>query len=79
MTVSQALKKLAIEGFIERHEHQEDTRAKSIALTKKGKKLALKLVPLVEGIDVKFFNIISIEKQKSLTHILNNLIQATNE
>ena len=79
MTVSQALKKLATEGLIERHEHQEDTRAKSVALTKKGKKLASKLVPIIEAIDAEFFNTVSGKKQKSLVNILNHLIQSANE
>jgi len=51
MTVSKSLKKLVAEGFIERAEHEQDTRAKSVHLTKKGRTMAMKLVPIVEKID----------------------------
>jgi DNA-binding MarR family transcriptional regulator len=50
MTVSKSLKKLVARGFVKRAEHQEDTRAKSVCLTKKGQAMASKLVLIVEKI-----------------------------
>lgn len=79
MTVSQALKKLSSEALIERQEHQADTRAKSVVLTKKGKKLITKLVPLIENIDAEFFNKIQKKEQRALINTLNDLIQKENQ
>ena len=74
MTVSKALKKLVTEGYIKRMEHKQDTRAKSVYLTKKGKEMAAKLVPIVEEIDARFFGVIKRNAQQSLINILNNLV-----
>lgn len=74
MTVSKSLKKLVALGLVKRHEHQQDTRAKSVKLTKKGKALAARLVPIVESIDEKFFGRISCKDQKNLISLLNFLI-----
>lgn len=76
MTVSQALKKLVQAGFIQRAEHAEDTRAKSVVLTPQGKALITQLVPLVEKIDAEFFGVMSPEKQQLLTCLLNELTQS---
>lgn len=74
MTVSQSLKKLVATGYIKRQEHDKDTRAKFVYLTKKGKTLTLKLVPIVETIDSNFFGVLKKNKQQSLITILNTLI-----
>jgi DNA-binding MarR family transcriptional regulator len=74
MTVSKALKKLVTEGYVKRIEHKEDTRAKSVLLTKKGKELASKLIPIVEKIDEEFFCIVKKTERLSLINVLNNLI-----
>lgn len=76
MTVSQALKKLVQTDFIQRAEHTEDTRAKSVVLTSKGKDLMMQLIPLVEKIDAEFFSVISPEKQQLLTCLLNELTRS---
>jgi DNA-binding MarR family transcriptional regulator len=55
MTVSKALKKLVGNNLIKRSEHKEDSRAKSVLLSKKGKELILTLIPIVETIDHDFF------------------------
>jgi len=55
MTISKSLKKLVSIGLVTRYENLEDTRAKNAKLTKKGEKLASILVPIVEGVDKKFF------------------------
>ena len=55
MTVSKSLKKLVGMDLVARHENQEDTRAKSVQLTKSGAALTGKLVLIVEGVDEDFF------------------------
>lgn len=74
MTVSKSLKKLVAQGYIKRIEHPQDTRAKSVYLTKKGKEIASKLVPMIEKIDKAFFGIISKAKQRSLIGVLSSLV-----
>lgn len=74
MTVSKSLKKLVAVGLINRMEHKKDTRAKSVHLTVKGRAKAVKLVPIVEKIDAKFFSMISPGKQRSLVTILSDLV-----
>lgn len=74
MTVSKSLKKLVSLEFVTRTEHEIDTRAKSVLLTKKGKEMVHMLVPIVEGIDSGFFGKASNKEQKSLVHILAKLI-----
>ena len=77
MTVSKSFKKLVAEGYVKRLEHKQDTRAKSVFLTKKGKELATKLVPIVEKIDADFFGMIKKQDQRLLLSILNDLIEKT--
>ena len=74
MTVSKSLKKLVIFGYVNRIEHETDTRAKSVSLTKKGKDMVGTLVPIVEGLDAKFFGKASDKEQKNLIGILSKLI-----
>lgn len=74
MTVSKSLKKLVAEGYVQRNEHKEDTRIKTVSLTIKGKKLASKLVPIVEQIDATFFETIKKNDQQAFISILRNLV-----
>lgn len=73
MTVSISLKKLALGNFVERAEHEQDTRAKSVALTDKGRKLIQTLVPIVENIDEHFFGRLKKNEQNLLIPILGKL------
>jgi DNA-binding MarR family transcriptional regulator len=73
MTVSKSLKKLASQGLIKRAEHKTDSRAKIVNLTKKGKNLVQKLVPIVEKIDEEFFGKPSKKEQQMLIDILVKL------
>src|SRR5690242_20662094 len=66
MTVSKALKKLVGDGCVKRIEHKDDTRAKSVYLTKKGEGLVSKLIPIVENIDEQFFGVIKKAARRSL-------------
>ena len=73
MTVSKSLKKLINQDLICRVEHKTDTRAKSISLTDKGRKLIHRLVPIVEKIDAKFFSKVSKCDEKLLIQVFNKL------
>jgi DNA-binding MarR family transcriptional regulator len=77
MTVSNSLRKLANDGYISRVEHETDTRAKSVSVTKKGKAKIRALVPIIEGIDSLFFNRLSGDEQKILLPILAKLSMNT--
>lgn len=74
MTVSKAFKKLATEGYVKRLEHKIDTRTKTIFLTKKGKELITKLIPIVEKIDEDFFGVVKKSDCRSLIGILHNIV-----
>lgn len=73
MTVSNSLKKLVALGFVNRVEHETDSRAKRVTLTEKGKILARRLVPIIEKIDAEFFWKLSIQDGKDLVRILGQL------
>jgi DNA-binding MarR family transcriptional regulator len=75
MTVSSALKKLVELGFVNRTEHEIDSRAKRVTLTTKGKSLARKLVPVVEKIDEEFFGALNTQDRKNIIRILGKLIK----
>jgi DNA-binding MarR family transcriptional regulator len=79
MTVSQSLKKLVALGYVNRIEHETDTRAKSVSLTPKGKERVRTLVPIVEKIDSLFFGKASSQEQKSIIHILGKLTANTSD
>jgi len=77
MTVSKSIKSLALKELVTRDEHPEDTRAKSVGLTKSGTKLAKKLVGIVEGVDAEYFGILNKQDQKNLIQALRQLNQTT--
>jgi DNA-binding MarR family transcriptional regulator len=79
MTVSQSLKKLSALGYVKRVEHEVDTRAKSVSLTKKGKDMVRILVPIVECIDNRFFGKLPSSEQKDLINIMLKLTDDLNE
>ncbi len=79
MTVSKSLKKLTLLKLVNRIEHETDTRAKNVSLTKKGTTLIHKLVPIVEKIDSQFFGKTSATEQQKLIHILRKLIAGSND
>lgn len=74
MTVSKSLKKLIELGLIVRVEDKQDTRAKNVNLTDKGKKLITKLVPIVEKIDDKFFKKLNKSEMKIFLKFFNTLL-----
>jgi DNA-binding MarR family transcriptional regulator len=79
MTVSKTLKTLVALGFVSRVEHEDDARAKSIALTDQGKNMVYILVPIVEDIDAQFFGSIAGNEEKQFAAMLVKLIGDSNE
>lgn len=77
MTVSKSLKKLVLDNYVKRMEHKDDTRAKAVLLTKKGKLLISKLVPIVEKVDDDFFHGIKKADRVSLINLLSDLVSNT--
>lgn len=71
MTVSKSLKILSTQGHVNRLEHTQDTRVKKVSLTPNGKALASLLIPLVEGVDERFFNVLNQPDKSKLLHLLN--------
>ena len=55
MMTSQVLRALEKRGLVAREAHPSDTRAKVLALTKRGRSLTWKTVPIVEQADRAFF------------------------
>lgn len=74
MTISTSLKSMVSSGLVERTENKNDTRIKSVLLTKKGRKLALNLVPKVEKIDREYFGSLQENEQKQLATLLLKVI-----
>lgn len=74
MTVSKSLKKLIAMKLVTRVEYEKDTRVKLVQLTAKGEKLVVQLIKVVEGIDRKFFDVLSQDEQKSLIRLFYKLI-----
>jgi MarR family transcriptional regulator, organic hydroperoxide resistance regulator len=73
MTTSTVLRTLQQKGFIQRQEHLTDTRAKTVGLTKEGKKIIKKAVVTVEKFDTEFFSLLgnkTIELNKNLLTLL---------
>lgn len=79
MTVSKSLKKLANQSYVNRKESHNDTRAKWVHLTPKGKNLVSKLIPIVEQIDAEFFGTVPKMDQQTLIQILGKLMTETHD
>ncbi|WP_238475994.1 MarR family winged helix-turn-helix transcriptional regulator [Clostridium manihotivorum] len=58
MSVSQIVKGLEKNGFIERTANPKDSRAKAVKLLPKGLEMVIKALPMVEKIDDDFFGIL---------------------
>lgn len=56
MTLSDLVNTLITKKLLARSEHPQDKRSYSLRLTKRGKDVTLKAVPIVEGIDKNFFS-----------------------
>ena len=74
MTTSTVLRTLQRKGFIQRHEHLTDTRAKTVALTEDGIKMIKNAVITVEKFDRDFFSLLgdkTTELNKNLSILLD--------
>jgi DNA-binding MarR family transcriptional regulator len=56
MMVSDLMVTLMQKKLLQRSRHSTDSRAYALSLTAKGRKLVLKAIPVVEGIDIQFFS-----------------------
>ena len=75
MTTSTVLRTLQTKGLIKRHEHETDTRAKTVGLTEVGLKSIKQAIKTVEQFDKEFFS--SLDKNakdfnKKLITLLDN-------
>lgn len=70
MTTSTVLRTLQQKGFIQRQEHQTDTRAKTVGLTEEGEKITKKAVVVVEKFDSDFFSLIGTDAKLLNKHLL---------
>lgn len=75
MTISKALKNLILEKLIIRHECPDDSRAKVVMLTEKGKTLIHKLIKIVEKIDYDFFKTFNQNEQKDFIKLLSKILE----
>ncbi len=74
MTVSKALKALIGRGWVKRHEHAHDTRAKAVRLTDKGRAMTGVLAPIVEGVDARFFEALTATERRRFQAAIARLI-----
>jgi DNA-binding MarR family transcriptional regulator len=74
MTVSKSLRQLAAAGLVKRSEDKQDPRANAVTLTDKGRKLVSTLVPLVEGVDAKFFGALAPRRRAELAGLLRSVL-----
>lgn len=73
MTISKSLKQLQKDGFVNRCEHETDTRAKSVTLSDSGKALAKLALKSVECVDRDFFAKLKQDEQKTLNALFGKL------
>lgn len=71
MTTSTVLRTLLQKNMVSRQEHQTDTRAKTVSLTEKGKKIIKDAVVTVEQFDHDFFSAL----EKKLTGFNQSLLE----
>jgi MarR family transcriptional regulator, organic hydroperoxide resistance regulator len=77
MTTSTVLRTLQSKGFIQRQEHETDTRAKTVVLTDLGEKTIQQAVHTVEAFDKQFFGVLgnaTNDFNNKLAALLNNPI-----
>lgn len=69
MSMSDLTATLLAKKYLRRSKHPKDKRAYSLSLTEKGRQRILKAIPVVEGIDAKFFT----KQTNSLVQLIKNL------
>lgn len=73
MMTSQVLRVLEGNGLVKRHPHPVDGRAKVLAVTPAGAKLANRAIVAVEACDTEFFVPVR-DQRETLTHLLHQLV-----
>lgn len=69
MSMSDLTATLLQKEMLKRMSHDKDKRAYSLALTNKGRRIVLKAIPIVEGIDADFFS----KETASLVQLIHTL------
>jgi DNA-binding MarR family transcriptional regulator len=69
MSMSDLVVTLLQKKMLKRSSHYRDKRAYSLVLTEMGRRVVLKAIPIVEGIDAKFFT----HKTTNLLHLMRSL------
>ena len=69
MSMSVLVVTLIHKKMLKRSSHRTDKRAYALVLTEKGRRSVLKAIPVVEGIDAKFFS----KNTSSLVQLVRNL------
>lgn len=70
MTVSKAIRKLEVDGFVLREQSTSDSRATNVRFTPRGRKVTQKAIVAIENADEDFFSCLTekqLETYKSLT------------
>lgn len=75
MTISKGLRKLEQEKLIKRTEDPNDTRAKQVKLTAKGKKEVIDAIAQIEETDGIFFSRLNAKEISTLNSLLGKLTQ----
>lgn len=75
MMVSKVLRTLEEKKFISRHEHDTDTRAKTVRLTPSGEKVLQVALVKIENADIEFFSVL----KKKLPSFNKNMLKIIQE
>lgn len=74
MMTSQVLRSLEKRGYIERHPHPRDTRAKHLLLTNAGRSKTTEAVPQVAMVDMEYFSVLGGQRE-DFNQALRSLIE----
>jgi MarR family transcriptional regulator, organic hydroperoxide resistance regulator len=78
MTTSQVVRTLEAAGLVERREHPDDPRAKSIHVTPKGREQAQRAILVVEETDAAFFDVLG-ARTSELVRLLGALSDSASD
>lgn len=77
--VSRALAQLQSKGYLARRTDPEDNRASFLTLTRKGKTLYQKIVPLALSWEEDFLKVLNLREQRDLRRLLSKLERRLSE
>lgn len=75
MTISKAIRKLEINGFVLRDQSSLDCRATNVSFTPHGKEVILKAVTVIENADEEFFSCLTKKQQETYTLLISKVIK----